>query len=103
MSGYPVFRSIVVPVDGSPLAEGAIAYALALAERTHSKVQFVLVHPDQYPPLLIEPARRYLSELTERYRSRLGASLSSMILTGAPAASLVRHIREIGADLVVMS
>jgi nucleotide-binding universal stress UspA family protein len=101
MSRYPAFHSIVVPVDGSRLAEGAIPYALALAERTHSSVRFVLVNPGQYPPFLIEPARVYLSELTERFRARLGSSLSSIILTGPVAPSLVRHVREIGADLVV--
>ncbi len=103
MSRYPVFRSIVVPVDGSSLAEGAIPYALALAERTQSQVRFVLVHPGQYPPLLIDSARVYLAELTERFRTRLGASLSSIILNGPAASSLVQHVRDIGADLVVMT
>ena len=103
MSRYPVFRSIVVPVDGSSLAEGAIPYALALAERTQSKVRFVLVHPGQYPPLLIDSARVYLAELTERFRPRMGASLSSIILNGPAASSLVQHVRDIGADLVVMT
>ena len=103
MSPYPVFRSIVVPVDGSSLAEGAIPYALALAERTQSKVRFVLVHPGQYPPLLIDSARVYLAELTERFRTRMGASLTSIILNGPAASSLVQHVRDIGADLVVMT
>jgi len=103
MSQYPVFRSIVVPVDGSSLAEGAIPYALALAERTQSQVRFVLVHPGQYPPLLIDTATGYLAEVTERFRPRLGASLSSIILNGPAASSLVQHVRDIGADLVVMT
>src|SRR5215212_9167057 len=97
------FRSIIVPVDGSRLAEGAIPYALAIAERAKSKVRLVLVHPENYPPLLIEPAKVYLKELTGRLRKRLGQSLSSIILNGPTAASLVRHAREIEADLVVMS
>ena len=103
MSRYPVFHSIVVPVDGSSLAEGAIPYALALAERTQSQVRFVLVHPGQYPPLLIDSARVYLAELTERFRTRMGASLTSIILNGPAASSLVQHVRDIGADLVVMT
>jgi nucleotide-binding universal stress UspA family protein len=103
MAYTPAFRSIIVPVDGSKLAEGAIAYALALAERVRSKVRFVLVYPEQYPPLLIEPANVYLKELTQQYRERLGDSLSSIILNGPVAPSLVKHVREIGADLVVMT
>lgn len=97
------FRSIIVPVDGSRLAEGAIPYALAIAERAGSTVRFVLVHPGHYPPLLIEPPKVYLKELTNRFRKRLGRSLSSIILNGAVAPSLVRHAREIKADLVVMT
>lgn len=99
----PSFRSIMVPVDGSPLAEAAIPYAVAIAERTHSKVRFVLVHPQQYPPLLIEPANVYLRGLTQRFREQLGCSLTSIILTGPVAPSLVQHAQEIGADLVVMT
>jgi nucleotide-binding universal stress UspA family protein len=96
------FRSIMVPVDGSRFAEAAIPYALAVAERAHCKVRFVLVHPDPYPPLMIEPARVYLNELTQRFGGRLGGSLSSIILNGPVAPSLVKHAQEIGADLVVM-
>jgi nucleotide-binding universal stress UspA family protein len=103
MSRYPTFRSILVPLDGSPLAEDAIPYALAIAERARSKVRFVLVYPHQYPPLLIEPANVYLKELTRRFRERLGRSLSSLILNGPVAPSLVKHAQEIGADLVVMT
>lgn len=103
MSATPAFRSIIVPVDGSSLAEAAIPYALAIAERAHSQVRFVLAYPEQYPPLLIEPVNVYLRQLTERFRARLGNSLSSMILNGPVVPSLARHAHEIDADLVVMT
>jgi len=35
-----MYRSIVVPVDGSPFAEHAVAVALAIAERCGAKVTF---------------------------------------------------------------
>jgi nucleotide-binding universal stress UspA family protein len=97
------FRSIMVPVDGSRFAEAAIPYTLAVAKRAHCKVRFVLVHPDQFPPLMIEPTRVYLNDLTQRFRGQLGSSLSSIILNGPVAPSLVKHAQEIGADLVVMT
>lgn len=103
MSRNPAFRSILVPVDGSRLAEEAIPFALAIAERAHAKVRFALVHPDPFPPLMIDPPRVYLKELTQRFRERLGRSLSSIILNGPVAPSLAKHAREIGADLVVMT
>jgi nucleotide-binding universal stress UspA family protein len=97
------FRFIMVPVDGSRFAEAAIPYAIAIAERARCKVRFVLVDPDQYPPLMIEPASVYLRRLTRRFRSPLGSRLSSIILNGPVAPSLVKHAQEIGADLVVMT
>jgi nucleotide-binding universal stress UspA family protein len=103
MSPTSGFRSIMVPLDGSQLAEGAIQYALAIAERAQAKVRFVLVNPHSYPPLLIEPPTVYLREVTERFRERLGSCLSSLILNGPVAPSLAKHAREIGADLVVMT
>lgn len=103
MSATSGFRSIMVPLDGSRFAEAAIPFAIAIAERGHSKVRFVLVHPDDHPPLKIEFARVYLDKLTRQFRERLGHSLSSIILTAPVAPSLVKHAQEIGADLVVMT
>lgn len=97
------FRCIMVPVDGSRFAEAAIPYALEIAERAQCKMQLVLVHPDQYPPLMIEPASVYLKNLTRRFRGRFGRRLSSIILNGPVAPALVKHAQEIGADLVVMN
>jgi nucleotide-binding universal stress UspA family protein len=103
MSRSAAFRSILVPVDGSPLAEAAIPYALAIAERAHSKLRFALVYPSQFPPLLIDDVTIYVRKLTERFRERLGPSLSSIVLNGPVAPSLSTHAKDIGADLVVMS
>jgi len=98
-----MFRSIIVPVDGSRLAECAIPYAISVATRARSKVRFVLVYPEPHPPLLIEPVKGYLQQLTERYRPQLGSALSSIVLNGPAAVQLAQHAQEIGADLVVMT
>jgi nucleotide-binding universal stress UspA family protein len=103
MSGNSVFRSIIVPVDGSKLAEAAIPYALAIAAKARSKLRFVLVHEERYQPLQIDPANVYIKQLTRQYEGQLGSSLSSIIITGRAAPQLVQHAGEIGADLVVMS
>ena len=108
------FRSILVPLDGSPLAEQAIPMAMAIAERARSKVKLVLVHQ---PLLLMEtgPAhtkielamqkadREYLRSVAARLRERLGRALSSAVLLGPVAQTLARYIRELGTDLVVMT
>jgi nucleotide-binding universal stress UspA family protein len=89
--------------------------ALAIAERARSKVKLALVHQ---PLILMEPGpaytkvelamlkadREYLKSVTARLRERLGRSVSSAVLRGMPLAqTLSTYIRELGADLVVMT
>ena len=109
------FQSIVVPLDGSPLAEQALPIAQAIAERARCKLKLVLIHE---PFVLMEPGpaytkvelamqkadREYLRSVTGRLRERLGKLVSSAVLPGIPVAeTLATYIRELGADLVVMT
>ena len=103
MSDKTAFHSILVPVDGSTLAEAAVPYALTLAERARSKVQFVFVYQDRLPLEPVEWAWQYLLQLTAAARERLGDSVSSALLHGPVAANLVKQARKIGADLVIMT
>ena len=109
------FQSILVPLDGSPLAEQALPIALAIAERARCKLKLVFIHE---PLMLMEPGpaytkvelamqkadREYLKSVTGRLRERLGRSVSSAVLRRMPVAqTLTTYIRELGADLVVMT
>lgn len=108
-------RSILVPLDGSSLAEQALPIAQAIAERARCKLKLVLVHE---PLVLMEPGpaytkvelamlkadRAYLNSVTARLRERLGKSVSSAVVRGLPVAqTLATYIRELGHDLVVMT
>jgi nucleotide-binding universal stress UspA family protein len=108
-------RSIVLPLDGSPLAEQAIPFAQAIAQRARAKLKLVLVHE---PTLLMEPGagyaklelamqkadREYLKSVTARLREQLGRSVSSSVLRGIPVAqTLATYLSELRADLVVMT
>ena len=108
------FQSILVPLDGSLLAEQAVPIAGALAERARCKLKLVLVHdqirlapgPDYTRlELAMQKAdREYLKSVTARLRERLGRSVSSAVLQGLPVVeTLARYVRELGADLVVMT
>jgi nucleotide-binding universal stress UspA family protein len=110
------FRSIIVPVDGSQLAEQALPLALAIAERARSKVKLVLVHRQLHHGLLEstgeftrtelaihQSERNYLKDLLGRVRNRLGRAVSSAMLKGPVAPALAEYVRDIGADLVVMT
>lgn len=111
------WRSILVPLDGSPFAEHALPLATRIAERTGGKLRLVLVH--ELAPMPIDPfatkvyagmelaARRseraYLRRIQARLRER-GTRLSSAVtLTGAPGPALSQYVQELGVDLVVMA
>jgi nucleotide-binding universal stress UspA family protein len=107
-------RSILVPLDGSTLAEQALPIAVAIAERARCKIKLVLVHQslpgveatpaDTRMELAMEKANRdYLRSVVARYRERLGRTLTSAVLEGPVAATLARYARELSADLIVMT
>jgi nucleotide-binding universal stress UspA family protein len=115
MTSYPDrIRSILVPLDGSSVAEQALPVAIAVAERARCKIKLVLVHQ---PLVGIEPGpaytkmelamekanRDYLRSVVARYRERLGRTLTSAVLEGPVAATLARYGRELSADLMVMT
>jgi nucleotide-binding universal stress UspA family protein len=113
------FRSILVPLDGSPLAEQALPVASRIAQGTTSKLRLTLVHEplpvwlDRHAAKLctsIELAtrkseREYLRGVQAKLRDG-GTRLSSAVtLPGVvgPTAALAQYVREMGIDLVVMA
>jgi nucleotide-binding universal stress UspA family protein len=117
MSRSAPLRSILVPVDGSRLAEQAVPVALAIAERAHSNLRLVLVHQIHQPRVLMEPARiyirtetalqqserDYLTGLVSRVRERMGRAVSCAILKGRAGVTLAEYIKQTSPDLVVMT
>jgi nucleotide-binding universal stress UspA family protein len=111
------FRSVLVPLDGSPLAEQAIPLALEVACAGQSKVRLVLVHQSPPPPFYEESAelyvsidlatrkagRDYLRALAARLRERSGLKISAVTLDGSTDQALVKYIHDIGADLVALT
>jgi nucleotide-binding universal stress UspA family protein len=111
------FRTIMVPLDGSPLAEQALPVATELAARAGSKVRLVLVHQVPSAPLNPMSAHRFTGiELASRKSERAylrvvqarlrqqGVRLSTAAtLTGPVGLALAEHVRELRTDLVVMA
>jgi nucleotide-binding universal stress UspA family protein len=111
------FRSLVVPVDGSPVAEQAIPVALEIARRAGSAIRLVLVHRELSPLLIMEPAEvytktvlafhkyesDYLRNLAEQVEQELGRPVASAALKGPVLSTLTDYIADIGADLVIMT
>jgi nucleotide-binding universal stress UspA family protein len=111
------FQSILVPLDGSPLAEQIIPLALEIANAARSKVRLVLVHQSPPPPMDPQSAqlyvsidlatrkveRDYLTALRLRLRKSSGLQISAVTIDGPAGPTLAKYVKEIGADLLVMS
>jgi len=107
------FSRILVPLDGSELAERTLAPALALSEAMTSKIIFLRVietsslprDPDMYQRMI----ERYESEVKYYLRSLQSRSLFSAINTesitaaGRPAESIINYTQKNDVDLIVMS
>jgi nucleotide-binding universal stress UspA family protein len=111
-----MIRSILVPLDGSPFAEHALPYALAVARRAGARVEVAHAHPPPDParpdwprpppersdPESLAGRRAYLDGVARRLTAA-GAAASAALLEGPTALALCRRAEEGGADLVVMT
>jgi nucleotide-binding universal stress UspA family protein len=111
------FRSVLVPLDGSPLAEQIIPLALEIARAARSKVRLVLVHQSPPPPMdpisaqlyvsidldMRKVERDYLNTLMARLRKSSGLQISSVTMDGPPGPTLVKYVQDMRADLVAMT
>jgi nucleotide-binding universal stress UspA family protein len=106
------YRKILVPLDGSPLAERALPYAETLA-RSHG-AQLVLVraveahvlpgrdHPDAQRAVVSE-ADAYLTRWAKRLTAMSGLDVETAVYYGTAERGIVEEVTLRGADLVVMS
>ena len=117
MSTTP-FRSICVPLDGSPFAEQALPAAAEIARRCGAILQLALVHhpvpalatalevPEIEAQLDQENRAReqtYLSSIVDRVRMTANVPVSGTLLDGAVADALQAHVEDSAADLVVIT
>ena len=93
-----MYRTILVPVDGSPFAEHALPLALALARRSGAGIHLVTVSTPVCatsldgvyvaPPELEEQAtadfQAYLAKTMARLRQRIDAPISGEVIYGDP-------------------
>ena len=113
-----MFRTILVPLDGSRLAEEALPTAIATARRTGATLQLAMVHHPVMPSadsaamtsafteldrLAHEGEKRYLAGVAERIRAEADVLVHTAILEGGVAERLAAHATALAADLVVMT
>lgn len=111
-----MYRSILVPLDGSPAAEQALRWALSLARRFEAALNIVHVHvpgggtyaeAGLYDGLvdgaLREQMQAYLDGVIQRLSQVTKVSLRSAIVDGLVVDAINGHARSAGADLIVMT
>ena len=106
-----MFRTILVPLDGSELGESAIPYAEVLARKSSGRIVFLRVVPSTLTSRAegtvlvsghVGEAQQYLADIVA-----LGAAADveteRIVLEGEPAEAIFEAIDRVGADIVVMS
>jgi nucleotide-binding universal stress UspA family protein len=107
-----MIKHILVPLDGSTLAEDAIPYAVEMVNVTHARVTLIHVI-EKNPPENIhgqahlhtrEDAARYLSEIADKYFAPLTAVATHVHEEPVDkvADSITNHIVEYNSDLLIM-
>lgn len=114
---WPADRAlrILVPLDGSPLAEAALGPAVDLARSLRAELHLLqvvqppsYVYPESTAYLLYDPerdlaeARQYLDGVATRLRPE-GVTVETQSTLGFPTTTIAEVAREQGMDLIVMA
>ena len=113
-----MYTHLAVPLDGSSFAEHALGYAVLIARHAGASLDLVLVHTS-YSVATMDVAihetvqgwqdeqraqeATYLHEVSARLAREEGVQARPVLLAGSVVGALEGHVRESGADLVVMT
>lgn len=106
-----MYRSIIVPVDGSARSQAALPAAAALAHASGATLDVVRVHLEERPDLADDPSwdqmfregeMRYLEALALAYEPVAGTKVTASLLDPPVAKSLLEFAETRAAPLFVM-
>lgn len=119
-SGEPLFRRILVPLDGSPVAEAALDHAVMLG--TPGATEYLLLEVVVPRPIAAYPyptnltptdqgdlerrqvaARTYLERVRMEFRSSGFEAKADVVLHRQVARGILEQARVYGADLIALS
>jgi nucleotide-binding universal stress UspA family protein len=95
----PEQRRILVPLDGSPLAQEALPLAQELAAEWQAPIDLVRVVPDLPAGTSTEPAQEYLTSI----RYTMTGKVQEHVLNGNPVEELVAFVHGARVTDVVMA
>ena len=106
-----MFKKILVPLDGSKLAEGIIPRVEWLAKIHDGEVTLLrvaLAHmipgtdPVEHQVKVVREAEEYLAKVEANLKG-VGVRVNSVVRYGHDAQEIVDHARDRGFDLIAMS
>ena len=108
--GIHMFTTVVVPLDGSELAERALPYAVRFAAERGGRLALVRAALGPLPSGLswerqqlaaVEEATAYLAGVAEKVATRVPVTTAA--LYGHPVDEILAAVEQFGADSVVMA
>lgn len=91
--------TVVVPLDGSQLAEEALPYAAAIAQRSSAPLHLLRVVPSDANGAAQEEARAYLQGKARELGDRVQVSIG----VGDPAEQIIDRAAEMADPMIVMT
>lgn len=101
-----MYRTIMVPLDGSPFSEQAVPLAVAVGHRTGAKLYLVHVEEPLFGEVsesISEQVRERLDFLARSISEEADISVTVGFLVGRVAEELIGYADQIDADLVIMT
>jgi nucleotide-binding universal stress UspA family protein len=110
-----MYRSILVPLDGSAFGEHALPLAVSLAHRSGGALQLVYVHTpylyvdsnylydDQVDRQLREQKQNYLDDVVGRLRAATTVPVGYVFREGMVADAICEELTTTKVDLIVMT
>jgi nucleotide-binding universal stress UspA family protein len=104
--------TILVPLDGSTLAESALAKATELCQSTGARLWLIRAaeahrlpggDPTEAQVEVVAEAEKYLGQVAERLRAQGMGKVETSVWYGPPAHAIVEGARLYRADLIVMT
>jgi nucleotide-binding universal stress UspA family protein len=109
-----MFEHILIPLDGSPLAECVLPHGITFAKTFGARLNVVqvleskeerglsrVIDPLEWRYLQAE-AKAYLDEVAGRLQAA-GSEPETVLLEGAPAERVIEHSRSSGIRLIILS
>ncbi|HSA57104.1 MAG TPA: universal stress protein [Gemmatimonadaceae bacterium] len=114
-------RTVLVPLDGSPLAERALGPAVHIARRTGARLEIVAVNEPRavlheaagapgavavrrdVDTRLGEALRRYADDVQRRLAGEEALQVETRVLEGPAASTLAAYAQATGPDLLVVA